>query len=42
MARKLALIGNQYMENHNKGCGKDCRQSDLDEDEVHLHRLPVK
>jgi hypothetical protein len=41
LAKEHDLIGKQYMENHNKRC-KDCRQCDLDEDEVHLHRVDIE
>lgn len=41
LAKEHDLIGKQYTEGHNKEC-KDCRQSDLDEDEVHLHKVNVE
>ena len=41
LAKEHDLEGKQYTEGHNKEC-KDCRQSDLDEDEIHLHKVNVE
>jgi hypothetical protein len=41
LARTHGLVGKQYTETP---CaqGKECRWSDLDEDEVHMHKVDVE
>jgi hypothetical protein len=39
LAKAYGLEGKQYTKSPH---GKDCRWSDLDEDEVHMHRVDVE
>lgn len=39
LAKKYDLVGKQYTESPH---GKECRWCDLDEDEVHLHKVDVE
>ena len=41
LAKEHDLVGKQYTEGHSEEC-KACRQSNLDEDEVHLHKVDVE
>jgi hypothetical protein len=39
LARAHGLVGEQYMDSPH---GKECRWSDLDEDEIHLHEVNLE
>jgi hypothetical protein len=39
LAKRYGLEGEEYTESPH---GKDCRWSDLDEDEVHMHKVDVE